>query len=37
MMQRLGKLLLLGMLAAVGYIVYHQRPDIERYLKMRAM
>jgi hypothetical protein len=37
-MRRLGrKLLVLGMLGAVGYLVYHQRPDIERYLKMRAM
>jgi hypothetical protein len=36
-MMRLGKLMFLALLGAVGYVAYRQRPDIERYLRIRAM
>jgi hypothetical protein len=37
MMRHLGKLLMLAMLGGAGYVLYRQRPDLERYLRIRAM
>jgi hypothetical protein len=33
----MGKLLLIAVLAALGALAYNQRPEIQRYLKMKSM
>ena len=37
MMRHLAKLMMLAMLGGIGYVIYRRRPDLERYLRMRAM
>lgn len=34
---RMGKLMMLALLGLAAYVAYRQRPDLERYLKIRAM
>jgi hypothetical protein len=31
------KILLLGLLGGVGWLVWEQRSDVQRYLRLRAM
>lgn len=33
----MGRLTWLALLGLAAYVAYRQRPDIERYLKIRAM
>jgi hypothetical protein len=33
----MGKLLLIALVAALGALAYNQRPEIQRYLKMKSM
>jgi hypothetical protein len=33
----MSKLLLIAVLAALGALAYNQRPEIQRYLKMKSM
>jgi hypothetical protein len=33
----MGKLLVLALLGGIGLLAYNQRPEIQRYLKMKAM
>lgn len=36
-MRHVGKLTMLGLLGLAAYVAYRQRPDLERYLRIRAM
>jgi hypothetical protein len=33
----MGKLVVIALLAAIGALAYNQRPEIQRYLKMKSM
>jgi hypothetical protein len=33
----MGKLLVIALLAAFGALAYQQRPEIQRYIKMKQM
>ena len=33
----MGKLLLMALVAALGWLAYSQKPEIQRYIKMKKM
>jgi len=33
----MGKLLLMALVAGVGWLAYNQKPEIQRYIKMKKM
>jgi len=33
----MGKLLVIALLAALGALAYNQKPEIQRYMKMKQM